>query len=81
MLVRRDGQRPRLIFIGNAPCRVSGRPDDGFLGLHNGPVQQPCTSLLLYPSMKEYNYVIRVGQTSSSLTKFIVNNINVYVSE
>ena len=31
--------------------------------------------LILPPSTKEYNYGIRAGQTSSSLTKFIVNSI------
>ena len=34
--------------------------------------------MLLPPSTKEYNYEIRVSQTSSSLTKFILNNINTF---
>ena len=31
--------------------------------------------------MKECNYGIRAGQISSSSIKFIVNNINAYVSK
>jgi hypothetical protein len=37
--------------------------------------------LVLPPSRKEYNYGIRIGQSSSSLTKFIANSINIYVSK
>jgi hypothetical protein len=33
------------------------------------------------PSRKECNYEIRAGQSSASLTKFIVNYINIYVFE
>jgi hypothetical protein len=36
---------------------------------------------LLPPSRKECNYGNRAGQTDSSLTKFIVNTINIYVSK
>jgi hypothetical protein len=32
------------------------------------------------PSRKECSYMIRVSQSSSSLTKFIANSINIYVS-
>jgi hypothetical protein len=35
----------------------------------------------LPPSTEEYNYGIRAGQSSSSLTKFIANSINIYVSK
>jgi hypothetical protein len=36
---------------------------------------------LLLPSTKECNYEIRISQTSSILTKFIVNNVSIYVSK
>ena len=36
---------------------------------------------VLPPSRKEYNYGIRAGQSSLSLTKFISNSINIYVSK
>ena len=39
-----------------------------------------CAIDVLPPSRKECNYEIHVGQSSSSLTKFIANNINIYVS-
>jgi len=35
---------------------------------------------IVLPSTKEYNYEIHTGQTNSILIKFIVNNINIYVS-
>ena len=34
---------------------------------------------VLPPSTKECNYGKRAGQTSTSLIKFIVNSINIYV--
>jgi hypothetical protein len=37
--------------------------------------------LLLPPSEKRCNYGMRVSQTDSSLTKFIANSINIYVSK
>jgi len=43
-----------------------------YLGLH--------VIKLLPPSTKEYNYGEHADQTSSSLTKFIVNSISTYVS-
>ena len=36
---------------------------------------------VLSSSAKKYNYRNRGGQTSPSLIKFIVNNINIYVSK
>ena len=35
--------------------------------------------LILPPFTKEYNYDIHADQSNSSLTKFIVNSINIYV--
>jgi hypothetical protein len=36
---------------------------------------------VLPSSKKECNYMIHTSQISSSLTKFIVNSINIYVSK
>jgi len=38
-------------------------------------------SQLLPQSSKECNYEVRTSESSSSLTKFIVNNISIYVSK
>jgi hypothetical protein len=37
--------------------------------------------VILPPSKKRCNYGIRASQTDSSLTKFIANSINIYVSK
>jgi hypothetical protein len=40
-----------------------------------------CSYYILPPSNKTSNYGKRASQTDSSLTKFIVNSINIYVSK
>ena len=45
----------------------------------NSAEQTQQISRLLPPSTKEYNDCNRADQTSLSLIKFVVNNINIYV--
>jgi hypothetical protein len=57
----------------------SGVRSDGWLRIRAVMVRIDLY-LLLPPSNKICNYGMRVSQIDSSLTKFIVNNINIYVS-
>jgi hypothetical protein len=46
---------------------------------NNGVACCQIGNLLLHPSNKRCNYGMRASQTDSSLIKFIVNSINIYV--